>query len=77
MLAKNYDPTVAWLKDIIANDKTFGVVSLGPYDHALASVGTTVEIFEYCEVDNNNRMKIKGKGGQRFRLLDFNRNNSM
>lgn len=68
-LSVYYPPTVSMFRQIIAKDKTFGVVCV----NSLTQYGTTAEIFQYQEDNNLAGVKIKARGRQRFKLLEQKR----
>ncbi|KAG8200650.1 hypothetical protein JTE90_022272 [Oedothorax gibbosus] len=69
--------TISMMIQIINNDRTFGLVnsrfSGRMFSNTLETVGTTVEIRSYREVERiygGNFLRIKAEGRQRFKVLE-------
>lgn len=67
---------VSMLRNVIAKDRTFGIVhSKISQDGTseMARYGTTAEIYEYTEEELTGTLSIKAKGRQRFKVMSTRR----
>lgn len=67
---------VSMLKNVIAKDRTFGIVHTKYTEGGsseMAKYGTTAEIYEYQEEEGTGALSIKAKGRQRFKLMSTRR----
>lgn len=64
------------LRNVIAKDKTFGVVHSKPTlsgTPEMAKYGTTAEIFEFKDSESGDYINVKAKGRQRFKIMNTRR----
>lgn len=64
------------MRTLINSTKTFGVITMGiDPSKCGGEIGTTAEVFEYQDVEDENSVgfKIKARGRQRFKLVSARR----
>jgi len=65
---------ISMMRKLIDSSKTFGVLSLrGDSSNWAGLVGTTAEIFEYQDGEQEAGLKLKARGRQRFKVVSTRR----